>query len=84
MESKSFILYRLPNGLREARLGFSVSARVGNAVARNRIKRFLREFFRLRREQLKPEDFFIVVKNGKLPKTFAEVEAELRSTFDNN
>ena len=35
------------NGLGYARLGLSVSRRVGTAPRRNRIKRFLRESFRL-------------------------------------
>jgi ribonuclease P protein component len=35
-----------PNGLAHARLGLTVSRRVGNAARRNRIKRLLREAFR--------------------------------------
>jgi len=40
------------NGLVYTRLGLSVSSRVGAAVRRNRIKRRLREAFRLSRHEL--------------------------------
>lgn len=45
-------IFTLPNELGHCRLGLSVGSRVGNAVQRNRIKRLLREAFRLEQHEL--------------------------------
>jgi ribonuclease P protein component len=51
-----------------ARLGVSVSRRVGNAVVRNRWKRRLREAFRSVRPRLPAgNDFVIVVRPAEVP-----------------
>ncbi len=45
--SNLVVMKALPNGLTLSRYGFSVSKRVGKAVMRNRIKRWLREILRI-------------------------------------
>jgi ribonuclease P protein component len=55
------LVFGYPNGLPHARLGLSVSRKVGGAVVRNRWKRLLREAFRLSRPQLPAGIDLIVV-----------------------
>lgn len=51
-----------------ARLGLSVSRRIGNAVARNAWKRRLREAFRVARQQIPAgQDYLVVVRSGTAP-----------------
>jgi len=52
------------NGLDISRLGITVSKRVGKAVKRNRIKRLLREFFRLNK-QIFPKGFDVIFVANK-------------------
>ena len=76
--SAHFIIFYLDRGTGCARIGITVSKKVGNAVRRNRIKRLLREFFRLHKAIFLPGvDFSLVVKKNYSLTTLDDVVREL-------
>jgi ribonuclease P protein component len=73
----SLVAYALANGLAVTRLGVSVGKRCGGSVRRNRIKRRLREAFRLARAEF-PPGYDIVLVPLDSGRTFAEYEQSIR------
>ena len=62
----------------EVKLGLAVSRRVGNAVARNRVKRRVREWFRHSSSTLpRATDWVVIARAGAAQLDTAAVAAEL-------
>ena len=59
------VVYCRKNGLPVNRTGFTVSAKLGNAVTRNRIRRQFREIYRLHMEELKPGQDIVLVARSR-------------------
>jgi ribonuclease P protein component len=65
VSNEHLIVYGVENGLNHPRLGLSVSRkRVGKATARNRVKRLIREAFRLSKAELPSGVDLVVVPRG--------------------
>jgi ribonuclease P protein component len=77
LHTDHFLVFVLPRpGLPGRRLGITVSRKVGGAVARNRVKRLVREAFR-RRKALFPEGLDVVFV-AKRAATVVELTSLLR------
>lgn len=74
-------VFALPNTLGHARLGLSVPRRVGGAPARNRVKRLLRESFRLCRNDWPTGYDIVVVVRPHDPATLADYQRMLFSAI---
>ena len=74
-----FKVFILPNNLHKQRLGITTSRKVGSAAKRNRVKRLLREFFRLHKVFLPcSSDILFIAKPGADLLGHAELLEELK------
>lgn len=89
------VVFVCRNKLDYSRIGLSVGRRIGNAVKRNRIKRLLREAYRLEQHELPGGvDFVCVVKKADgasleqyrqaLPKLVQRAIRKLNAQFDSS
>nr|WP_275938119.1 ribonuclease P protein component [Oryzomonas sagensis] len=79
--TKGFLVVWQENGGSQARLGVTVSKKVGCAVVRNRIKRYTRETFRQMRLLLPCVDLNVVARRESAMMDFGAVRRELEKAF---
>jgi len=71
-------MYILENGLDSNRLGISVSKKVGNSVVRHRLKRLVKESYRLNESVFRDGlDIVVVVRTTAKDRTYKEIESAL-------
>lgn len=58
------LVLALDLGAKRPRIGITVSSKVANAVARNRVKRWVREAFRAIRTDLPAVDLVVIARKG--------------------
>lgn len=74
MRGNNFSLVYTPNDLAANRCGISIHGRLKGSVKRNRIKRIIKEFYRLNREFMpSPMDIVFTVRQGFCIETPAEL-----------
>jgi ribonuclease P protein component len=73
------VIYCRRNGKTENRLGLTVSTKLGNAVRRNRIRRRLKEAYRLNEDRIKCGfDVVIVARSGAYSAPWTALNGEFR------
>ena len=80
VHSSFFVLFGLRGATSRSRLGITATKKFGHAVARNRIKRVVREIFRKNRDNTAPPvDLVVNVKMDAREQPYDRLEADFTS-----
>lgn len=81
---KYFVIIYRYSASKKNRLGITASKKIGNAAARNRIKRVVREYFRTHRGQLHADlEFNVIARSITAKMSNANVRNQLEIGFNN-
>lgn len=80
--NRHVVMYYKRNQLGYNQVGFSVSKKVGKAVVRNRVKRLMKESFRINHEKLtEGYDIVFVARVRSKDSTYLEIEKAMKNCF---
>ena len=72
--NKYLVMYVKENGLEYNRIGISVSKKVGNSVVRHRLKRLIKESYRLQEDMFNSSlDMVIIARTTAKDRTYEEI-----------
>ena len=81
VDNRVFIIYYLKNDIGHARIGISVSKKLGKAVVRNKIKRQVRMIIQKTIKLEDNYDYIVIVRNKFLDLDFEENSKELNYLY---
>ena len=80
LANSCLVLFFRKNNQNLSRVGFSISKKYGNAVQRNKIKRRLREIYRVRLDKIRTGyDLIFIVRIRARDASFAKLENQMEN-----
>ncbi len=78
---RGFLVVWSENNLQVTRFGVTASKKIGCAVVRNRVKRYLREFFRHNRFGMPEVDINVIARRESAQMIYPDIVRELSKAF---
>ena len=82
VESKTFVLYYKKNNLPYPRIAIVTSRKVGKAVFRNKLRRYVREIFRQNKDIFDKRDHVVIIKKNLKSVNYNDLDIEIKKVLN--